>query len=216
MRGRTPGALRRHQECRAGARGARQASGEGVEAWQWLRVSFPRFIVHPDARILALESVATADMGAPGRRRATPLPAAGRAESCDGGAGAVVEVTDTAGRPVEAAPSRRSRARPSRRGVEGCRVEAGRSRRRHARGAGRLVLPGRSRHAPGAVEALSRGRGRQGAPLDPARTVERAPGGRGSCAVPDGWSRVHAPGEQGWRPRSCASGPLPAPISPTR
>ena len=66
MRGQPPDALRRHQGCRSSARGARQASGEGVEAWQWLRVSFTKFIVHPDARILALECVATADMG--GRR----------------------------------------------------------------------------------------------------------------------------------------------------
>jgi len=53
---------------------------------------------------LALEFVATADMGAAGRRRATPLPSAGRAASCggDAGAGAGVEATDPAGWPVEA------------------------------------------------------------------------------------------------------------------
>ena len=34
MRGRPPGALRRHQRCRRGVRGAREASREGVEVWQ--------------------------------------------------------------------------------------------------------------------------------------------------------------------------------------
>ena len=43
MRGRPPGALRRHQRCRRGVRGAREASGEGVEARQRLRVSFTQF-----------------------------------------------------------------------------------------------------------------------------------------------------------------------------
>ena len=148
-----------------------------------------------------------------------PPPPCGRAGTAtfSGGAGAGVEAKVPSGRPVEAAPSRRARARPSRRGVEGCRVEAGRSRRWPPAGgieapsrarAERLMLPGRSCHAPGAVEALARGRGRQGALPVPAGTLERAPGGRGSCAVPEGWSRVHAPGEQGWRPRSCASGLL--------
>ena len=102
MRGQPPGAFRRRQGCRNGVRGARQVSDEGVEAWQWLRVSFTQFIVQPDARILALESVATADMGAAGRRRATPPPyGRARAASCGGNVGAGVHAEDPARRPVE-------------------------------------------------------------------------------------------------------------------
>ena len=94
-----------------------------------------------------------------------PPPPCGRASaaSCGGGADAGVEAADPSGRSVEAAPSRLARARPSRRGGDGSasrRVNgsagirwAG-SRRRHARWAGRLVLPGQGRRAPGAVEAV--------------------------------------------------------------
>ena len=99
--------------------------------------------------------------GAPVAAGSPPPCSWASAASCGGGAGPGVEA-DPSGRAVEAAPPRCARAKPSRRGVEGCRVEAGRSRRWHP--AGGIEAPAHARgRAPGTAwskpSRAGRGRG---------------------------------------------------------
>ena len=74
MRGRPPGALRRHQRCRRGVRGAREASGEGVEARQRLRVSFTQFCPPRCSNIGAGVCITLQTWGAPVGAGPPPSP----------------------------------------------------------------------------------------------------------------------------------------------
>ena len=214
MRGRPPGALRRHQRCRRGVRGAREASGEGVEARQRLRVSFTQFCPPRCSNIGAGVCITLQTWGAPvGAGPPPPLPVCAGAWGCDRGASVGApgvrgwrrrRAAERSMPPYGAAPG--GIARGGGGAGRGGDVRPGGGP--DAPGGGRTLRPTYARHRLVSAMEWERGRCREwGATIPPAT------GSRGRPSIPAASARIL--GSALGSPPSKVGGPLgPVPCSP--